>query len=744
VNDSSEQPTPGRDAAEPTEQSPEPAPEKAATARPPHYPDGWTDQDSRTVDLVRVLAMDAVQKTGNGHPGTAMSLAPVAYTLFQRIMRHDPADPNWLGRDRFVLSAGHSSLTLYIQLYLSGYGLELADLEALRTWGSLTPGHPEHGHTAGVETTTGPLGQGVGNAIGFAMAARRERGLLDPDAAPGESVFDHRIYAICSDGDIEEGVSGEASSLAGHQQLGALTLIYDDNKISIEDDTNIALSEDTALRYEAYGWHVQTVDWRRSDGTYVEDVAALERALEAAEAETSRPSFIRLRTIIAWPAPNAQNTGKAHGSALGADEVAATKRVLGLDPDKTFDVDPDLLAHARRVRERGQAEHAQWNGRFDAWAAANPERARLLERLRSRTLPAGWTDALPSFDPDPKGMATRKASGNVLDAIVPVLPELWGGSADLAESNNTTPKGEPSFIPTEHQTKEFPGGPYGRVLHFGIREHAMGSIMNGITLHGLTRVYGGTFLVFSDYMRPAVRLAALMKQPVTYVWTHDSIGLGEDGPTHQPIEHLAALRAIPGLDVVRPGDANETVVAWRTVLEHTDRPAGLVLTRQNVPTWDRSADSADGTTGAAEGTARGAYVLAEAAAKPTPDVIILATGSEVWLAVEARKRLEDEGVATRVVSMPCREWFFEQDLAYQQAVLPTGVKARVSVEAAVGMGWRDLVGDAGEIVSIEHFGASAAYTTLFEQFGFTPDRVVAAAHASLERAGRITGTTTGS
>ena len=744
MNDSSEQPAPGADAAEPVEQAPAPAPEQPAEARPPVYPEGWTDEDTRIVDMIRTLAMDAVQKTGNGHPGTAMSLAPVAYTLFHRIMRHDPADPNWLGRDRFVLSAGHSSLTLYIQLYLSGYGLELDDLKALRTWGSLTPGHPEHGHTAGVETTTGPLGQGVGNAVGFAMAARRERGLLDPDAAPGESVFDHRIFVICSDGDMEEGVSGEASSLAGHQKLGSLTMIYDDNKISIEDDTNIALSEDVGLRYEAYGWHVQTIDWRRSDGTYVEDVAALEQALKAAEAETERPSFIRLRTIIAWPAPNAQNTGKAHGAALGADEVAATKKVLGLDPDKTFDVDPELLAHAREVRARGQAEHAAWNTRFEAWSAAEPERRQLLDRLRSRTLPAGWTDALPTFDPDPKGIATRKASGTVLDAIVPVLPELWGGSADLAESNNTTPKGEPSFIPTEHQTKEFPGGPYGRVLHFGIREHAMGSIMNGITLHGLTRVYGGTFLVFSDYMRPAVRLAALMKLPVTYVWTHDSIGLGEDGPTHQPIEHLAALRAIPGLDVVRPADANETVVAWKTVLEHTDRPAGLCLTRQNVPTFDRSPGSPDGTTGAASGTARGAYVLAEAAAKPTPDVIIIATGSEVWLAVEARKRLEADGVATRVVSMPCREWFFEQDVAYQQAVLPTGVKARVSVEAAVAMGWRDLIGDAGESVSIEHFGASAAYTTLFEQFGFTPDHVVAAAHASLEKAGRITGTTTGS
>ena len=744
MTDSSEQPVVGSDTAESTNEAPAPAPEPAADALPPAYPDGWTDLDSRAVDTVRTLAMDAVQKVGNGHPGTAMSLAPVAYTLFQRTMRHDPSDPGWLGRDRFVLSAGHSSLTLYIQLYLAGYGLELDDLKALRTWGSLTPAHPEHGHTAGVETTTGPLGQGVGNAVGMAMAARRERGLLDPDAPAGQSVFDHRIYAIASDGDMEEGISGEASSLAGHQKLGTLTLIYDDNKISIEDNTDIALSEDVALRYEAYGWHTQTIDWRREDGTYVEDVAALEAALDAAEAETDRPSFIRLRTIIAWPAPNAQNTGKSHGSALGADEVAATKRVLGMDPDATFAVDDEVLAHAREVRTRGRAAHTDWTAKFDAWATANPERKELLDRLVSRTLPAGWADALPSFPADPKGMATRKASGSVLDAIVPELPELWGGSADLAESNNTTPKGEPSFIPAEHQTKEWPGGPYGRVLHFGIREHAMGAIMNGITLHGLTRVYGGTFLVFSDYMRPSVRLAALMKLPVTYVWTHDSIGLGEDGPTHQPIEHLAALRAIPGLDVVRPADANETAVAWKTILEHTDRPAGFALTRQNVPTWDRSAESADGTTGAAELTAKGAYILAEAAAKPVPDVIILATGSEVWLAVEARKRLEDEGVATRVVSAPCLEWFHEQDAAYRQSVLPTGVKARVSVEAGVALGWRDLVGDAGEIVSIDHFGASAAYTTLFEQFGFTPDRVVAAAHASLQKVGLITGTTTGS
>jgi transketolase len=697
----------------------------------------WSYLDQKAVDTVRVLAMDAVQKVGNGHPGTAMSLAPAAYLLFQRYLRHDPTDPGWTGRDRLVLSAGHSSLTLYIQLYLSGYGLQLDDLKSLRTWGSLTPGHPEHGHTAGVETTTGPLGQGVGNAVGMAMAARRERGLLDPDAAPGESPFDHNVWCIASDGDMEEGISSEASSLAGTQRLGNLTLIYDQNQISIEDDTSIALSEDTAARYEAYGWHVQRVDWIGDDGEYEENVARLAQAFDAALAETDRPSFIALRTIIAWPAPNAQNTGKAHGSALGADEVAATKKLLGFDPSKTFDVDPEVLAHAREVVGRGRAAHAEWQKSFESWAAGNAAGKALFDRMTQRRLPDGWTDALPEFPADAKGMATRKASGAVLTAIAPVLPELWGGSADLAESNNTTPEGEPSFLPEDRQSKAFPGGPYGRVLHFGIREHAMGSVMNGIALHGGTRVYGGTFLVFSDYMRPAVRLAALMQLPVTYVWTHDSIGLGEDGPTHQPIEHLAALRAIPGLDVVRPADANETVVAWRTILGHTDRPAGLALSRQDLPTFDRS------IMASAEGTARGGYVLADASTGQ-PELVIVATGSEVQLAVAAREVLEEEGTPTRVVSMPCVEWFHAQDRAYQHQVLPPGVKARVSVEAAVAQGWREIVGDSGEMVSIEHFGSSAAHSVLFEQFGFTRDRVVAAAHATLEKVGSITGSTTGS
>ncbi|GAB3810287.1 transketolase [Micromonospora zhanjiangensis] len=704
-----------------------------------HDPLNWSDLDGRAVDTVRVLAMDAVEKSGNGHPGTAMSLAPAAYLLFNRIMRHDPTDPDWAGRDRFVLSAGHSSLTLYIQLYLSGYGLELSDLQALRQWGSLTPGHPEHGHTAGVETTTGPLGQGIGNAVGMAMAARRERGLFDPDPAVGRSVFDHNIWCIASDGDIEEGISHEASSLAAHQRLGNLTLIYDDNEISIEDDTRIAKSEDVAARYAAYGWHVQTVDWRTGDadqGDYHEDVEALYRALQAAKAETGRPSFIALRTIIAWPAPNKQNTGKSHGSALGADEVAATKELLGFDPTRTFQVDDEVLAHARQVAERGRAAHAEWDSAYEKWAKADPERKALYDRMRTRTLPTGWTDALPTFPADPKGVATRAASGKVLEALAPVLPELWGGSADLAESNNTTMKGEPSFVPSDHATKDFPGNEYGRTLHFGIREHAMGATMNGIALHGGTRVYGGTFLVFSDYMRPSVRLAALMKLPVTYVWTHDSIGLGEDGPTHQPIEHLSALRAIPGLDVVRPADANETAWAWRLALEHTDRPTALALSRQPLPTVDRDQYAP------ADGVAKGGYVLAEASGGQ-PRVILIGTGSEVQLCLTARERLEAEGTPTRVVSMPCQEWFRAQDEAYRETVLPRGVKARVSVEAAIAMSWHDLIGDCGEAVSLEHYGASAPHTVLFEQFGFTPDRVVAAAHASLTRVGTITGNTTG-
>ncbi|WP_073216668.1 transketolase [Streptomyces sp. NBRC 110465] len=691
---------------------------------------GWGPLDVRAVDTVRALAADAVQKAGHGHPGTAMSLAPLAYLLFQQVMRHDPADEQWIGRDRFVLSCGHSSLTLYIQLYLSGYGMELDDLKALRTWGSTTPGHPEYRHTRGVEITTGPLGQGLASAVGMAMAGRRERGLLDPDAPAGTSPFDHHVYVVASDGDLMEGVTSEASSLAGHQELGNLIVFYDSNHISIEDDTDISFSEDVTARYAAYGWHVQTVDFTRT-GDYVEDVDALLAAVEAAKSENGRPSLILLRTIIGWPAPTKQNTGKAHGSALGDDEVAATKRLLGFDPDADFTVEDDVLEHARAVVERGASAHRAWEPRYQVWRASHPERAALLDRLREQRLPEGWTDSLPVFDADPKGIATRKASGDVLTALAPVLPELWGGSADLAGSNNTTMEGEPSFVPESKQTGEFPGNPYGRTLHFGIREHAMGAILNGIALQSLTRPYGGTFLIFSDYMRPAVRLAALMKLPVTYVWTHDSIGLGEDGPTHQPVEQLAALRAVPGLDVVRPADANETSVCWRTVLEHHDRPAGLALTRQPLPVLERG--EGDGAYASVEGAARGGYVLADSRGD-TPDVILVGTGSEVHIALEARELLAADGIDARVVSMPCREWFTGQPYAYQDRVLPPEVRARVSVEAAVAQGWRDVVGDAGRIVSLEHFGASAAYQRLYEEFGITPDAVAEAARDSVRAA----------
>jgi transketolase len=686
----------------------------------------WSDTDARTVDLIRVLAMDAVERAGSGHPGTAMSLAPAAYLLYQKVMRHDPSDPLWPGRDRFVLSCGHSSLTLYIQLYLSGYGLTLDDLEHYRFWGSKTPGHPEHGLTPGVETTTGPLGQGIGNAVGMAMAARRERGLLDRDPAPGASPFDHFVYCFVSDGDMEEGISHEVASLAGHQQLGNLIVLYDDNSISIEDDTNIAKSEDVAARYEAYGWHVQRLSWRQAEG-YHEDVQALYDAFETARATTTQPSFISLRTIIAWPAPHAQNTGAAHGAALGAEEVAATKTVLGFDPQVSFPAEDELVAHARKVGDRGKLAHAAWDEQFAAWSAAHPQQRELLERLSVRRLPAGWTDVLPVFPPDEKGVATRKASGAVLNALAPVVPELWGGSADLAGSNDTTMKGEPSFVPEIHQTRMFPGNRYGRTLHFGIREHAMGAILNGIALHGLTRPYGGTFLVFSDYMRGSVRLAALMGLPVTYVWTHDSIGLGEDGPTHQPVEHLWALRAIPGLDVVRPADANETTVAWRTILERTDHPAGLCLSRQNLPVFDRSGGAG---MASAEGTAKGGYVLADAGGGQ-PDVILIGTGSEVQLAVSARDLLAADGIKARVVSMPCVEWFGEQEASYRDQVLPPHIKARVSVEAGVAVGWRQFVGDAGRSVSLEHFGASADYKKLYAEFGITADSVAEAAKDSL-------------
>jgi len=695
----------------------------------------WGELDRRAVDTARALAMDAVQKVGNGHPGTAMSLSPVAYLLYQRVLAHDPADAEWHGRDRFVLSLGHSSLTLYVQLYLAGYPVSLEDIKALRTWGSKTPAHPEHGHTPGVETTTGPLGQGLATAVGMAMAGRRERGLLDPDAPAGESPFDHSIFVLASDGDIQEGVTSEASSLAGHQELGNLVVIYDQNQVSIEDDTDIALSEDTAKRYEAYGWHVQTVDWRRSiteDGGYTEDLDGLHAALLAAKAETSRPSFVVLRTLIAWPAPNAQGTGASHGSALGAEEVRATKELMGMDPDVDFAVDDEVLAHARRAGRRGAELHAGWSQRLNSWRAGSPERAALFDRMSRKQLPGGWSDVLPTFPPD-KAVATRSASGEVLSALADVLPELWGGSADLAGSNNTTMKGASSFVPERRATAKFPGSVFGRTLHFGIREHAMGAILNGIAVHGGTRPYGGTFLVFSDYMRPAVRLAALMHLPVTFVWTHDSIGLGEDGSTHQPVEHLASLRAIPRFAVVRPADANETVWAWRTVLERAE-PVGLALSRQKLPVLDRS----EGTgIAAADGVARGAYVLREAdglAEGAQPDVLLLATGSEVQLALAAQEQLAGQDVRARVVSVPCLEWFQEQDAAYRDAVLPPAVRARVSVEAGVAMPWQGLVGDSGRCISLEHFGASATAERLFEEFGFTAEAVSTAALESLSAA----------
>lgn len=694
--------------------------EISALTRPRH-PDDWTEIDSAAVDTIRVLAADAVQKVGNGHPGTAMSLAPLAYTLFQRTMRHDPSDTHWLGRDRFVLSAGHSSLTLYIQLYLGGFGLELSDIESLRTWGSKTPGHPEFRHTPGVEITTGPLGQGLASAVGMAMASRYERGLFDPDAEPGASPFDHYIYVIASDGDIEEGVTSEASSLAAVQQLGNLIVFYDRNQISIEDDTNIALCEDTAARYRAYGWHVQEVEGG-------ENVVGIEEAIANAQAVTDRPSFIALRTVIGYPAPNLMDTGKAHGAALGDDEVAAVKKIVGFDPDKTFQVREDVLTHTRGLVARGKQAHERWQLEFDAWARREPERKALLDRLLAQKLPDGWDADLPHWEPGSKALATRAASGAVLSALGPKLPELWGGSADLAGSNNTTIKGADSFGPPSISTKEYTAHWYGRTLHFGVREHAMGAILSGIVLHGPTRAYGGTFLQFSDYMRPAVRLAALMDIDTIYVWTHDSIGLGEDGPTHQPIEHLSALRAIPRLSVVRPADANETAYAWRTILARRNGsgPVGLILTRQGVPVLD-------GTD--AEGVARGGYVLSDAGGLQPgeePAVILIATGSEVQLAVAAQTLLADNDILARVVSMPCLEWFEAQPYEYRDAVLPPTVSARVAVEAGVAQCWHQLVGDTGEIVSIEHYGESADHKTLFREYGFTAEAVAAAAERALD------------
>lgn len=685
------------------------------------YPEDWSELDTRAIDTVRVLAADAVQKCGSGHPGTAMSLAPLAYTLYQRVINHDPADVHWAGRDRFVLSVGHSSLTQYIQLYLGGFGLEMEDLEQLRTWGSRTPGHPEVHHTDGVEITTGPLGQGLASSVGMAMAARKERGLFDPEAPAGESPFDHYIYTIASDGDLQEGVTAEASSLAGTQKLGNLIVFWDDNRISIEDDTNIAFNEDVVARYEAYGWHVQTVQ----SG---EDVVAIEAAVKAAQAETDRPSFIRVKTVIGYPAPNKMNTGGVHGAALGDDEVAATKEVLGFDPERSFHIDDEVIAHTRMLRERGAEKHSAWQEKFDAWAAANPESKALFDRMNARELPQDFSADLPEWEPG-ETLATRKASEAAIQALAASLPEMWGGSADLAGSNNTVIKGADSFGPAAITTDMWSAQPYGRNLHFGIREHAMSAIMNGIALHGNTRVYGGTFLIFSEYQYPAVRLGSLMSTDTYYVWTHDSIGLGEDGPTHQPVETLSALRAIPNLSVIRPADANETAQAWAAALEYKAAPKGLALSRQGLPVLEGTKEKAH------DGVRRGAYVLVEES-KETPEVILLATGSEVQLAVAAAKELEAAGTATRVVSAPCLEWFDEQDDAYRESVLPSKVQARVSIEAGIAMPWHKYTGSFGRSISIEHYGASAPAGELFEKFGFTTAAVVEAAQESLAAANK--------
>ena len=690
-------------------------------------PEGWTELDARAVDTARVLAVDAVEKVGNGHPGTAVSLAPAAYLLYQDLMRHDPTDPTWIGRDRFVLSAGHSSLTQYIQLFLGGFGLEKKDIEELRTWGSKTPGHPENFVTDGVEITTGPLGQGISSAVGFAMAQRRERGLLDPEAAPGTSPFDHFTYVIASDGDLQEGVSSEASSLAGTQQLGNLIVLWDDNEISIEGDTSIAFTEDTAARYESYGWDVRTVDWTQGGTEYKEDVAQLKAEILEAQKVTDKPTFIRLRTVIGWPIPELAGSHTVHGAKLGPEGVAGLKKAVGFDPEQQFQVDEDVLAHTRGLAERAAAAKAEWDKGYQAWRSANPEAAALLDRLSARELPEGFAEAFPTFEADEKGLATRAASGKVLEALAPVMPELWGGSADLAGSNNTTMKGEPSFLPKEISSSEFSGDVYGRTLHFGIREHGMGAILSGISLHGLTRPYGGTFFQFADYMRGAVRLASLMKVPATYVWTHDSIGLGEDGPTHQPVEHLAAYRAIPNLSIVRPADANETAQAWKALLERDNGPVGLILSRQAMPTFDRTEYAG------AENLVKGGYIMKEASAEP--QVILIATGSEVQYAAEAQKRLEAAGTPTRLVSMPSVEWFDEQSEEYKESVLPSSVTARVTVEAGIAMPWHRFLGTHGRAVSLEHYGASADAKTLFKEFGFTAEAVVEAAKASLASAG---------
>ena len=670
----------------------------------------WNADDQRAIDYLRALAADAVQKVGNGHPGTAMSLAPAAYLLFNKIMTHDPTDPQWLGRDRFILSAGHSSLTLYSQLFLCGYPLSMDDLKSFRTLRSQTPGHPEFGHTVGVETTTGPLGQGLATAVGMAMSGRFEAGLFP------QAPFGHRVWVIASDGDLQEGISGEASSLAGTQKLGHLNVIWDDNRISIEGDTDVAFTENVSDRYRAYGWDVHEIDMCANGDV---DIPALHAAMVKAANTTGAPSFIRMRTIIAWPAPKARGTAKSHGSALGDAEVAALKRELGLDPQEVFAFDPALLDRVRTaLAERTANARKNWDADIATWREGNAPAAELLDRLVARELPADFASHLPTY-PAGGATSTRKASGQVLNALAVQLPEMWGGSADLAESNLTWIEGSPSFLPYFSDTSS----PYGRNIHFGIREHAMGAALNGIALDGLTKPFGGTFLVFSDYMRGAVRIAALMQTDVTYVWTHDSIGLGEDGPTHQPVEHLWSLRAIPGLSVVRPADAKETAAAW---VENVKRrvPVGLILSRQDLPHLEQE------TSQITAGVAQGGYILAS---DSDPKAIIIATGSEVSVALAAKEALNSQGVHVQVVSMPCIEWFDQQSQAYRDQVLPPHITAPVAVEAGATLGWYRFVGASGEVVGLDHFGASASAPVLFTEFGITAVAVVAAVFKTLKK-----------
>lgn len=693
----------------------------------------WSELDERAVKMAKVLSADAVEKAGSGHPGSPISLAPIAYALYQHFIRHDPNDPDWVGRDRFILSGGHASLTQYVQLYFSGYGLTLDDLKRFRTAGTRTPGHPEYGLTPGIEMTTGPLGQGLASAVGFAYGQRYERGLLDPDAPEGQSPFDHKVWVICGEGDVEEGVSSEASSLAGDQRLGNLTVIFDANHIQIEGDTRISLGEDILKRYQAYGWYTDEFSFIQPDGSYKEDVEGLAAVLEKAEQVTDRPKFIKVDTLMAWPTPGKTNDPSAHGSALGAEAVAGLKKTLGYDPEQSFQVDEEALAHAREVAQRGLAAHKDWDEKYQAWRKANPDKAALYDRIHAGKLPEGFDKALDDleagFEPGSK-VATRKASGAVINALAPIMPELWGGSADLGGSNNTNINGAVSFAPEADKTVQWPkASKYGRQLHFGVREFAMGAITNGILLGSDTRPFNGTFFQFSDYERPSVRLAALMDIPNLYVWTHDSVALGEDGPTHQPIEHLTAIRAIPQMEVVRPADQYETAEAYRAFFEKDNtHPTAMILTRQGVPTLEETKAKAR------EGVRKGAYVLVDTEGQP--DVLIMATGSEVQHAVAASKTLAEQGVKARVVSVPSLEWFEEQDDEYKEAVLPASVKARVSVEAGLATPWYKYLGSYGKPVSIEQFGLQGSGDENMRDLGITADHVVEAAQASLEEVRR--------